>query len=134
MRIYNFLFYKTYLLAKRSRNFDDSPVLGGLIYVTICLSLNFFTIVGLLEAIGYDNGIDFKKEYKYPFGLILVILLFIYYNYKGRYKKIIEKYESKNQGKAQVHPVIVIIIYYGLSFGLLLLTGMYKNHDWIFAR
>lgn len=26
MRIYNYLFYKTYILAKHSRNFDDTPV------------------------------------------------------------------------------------------------------------
>lgn len=37
MRIYNYLFYKTYILAKHSRNFDDTPVYGGIIfYRSLC--------------------------------------------------------------------------------------------------
>ena len=133
MRIYNYLFYNSFLLAKRSKNFDDIPVLGGISYVIGCLTLNLFTIIGLLDALGINIGIEFKKEYKYIFSLSLVLLLLIYYSYKGRYKKIINKYEKKYKNKKQLHPVITIIIYYLISFGLLLLAGMYKNHDWIFS-
>jgi hypothetical protein len=86
----------------------------------------------LLSALIENTSIEFRKEYKYFFTFTLLILLLFYYLYKGRYKRIIEKFESKDK-KLYLHPIIVIIMYYGISFGLLLLAGMYKNQDWIFA-
>ncbi|OJU43032.1 MAG: hypothetical protein BGN96_01180 [Bacteroidales bacterium 45-6] len=132
MRIYNYLFYKSYLLAKWSRNFEDIPVLGGIIYVVLCIMLNIFTIVMLLEGVGLLDKYPFDDKYKYPFVFCLLMLILIYYLHKGRYKKIIEKFESNNRDN--IHPVLIIIIYLGLSFGLLLLAGLYRNHDWIFAK
>ena len=133
MRIYNYLFYKTYLLSQRSKNFDDVPVLGGLLFVLPCVMFNIFTVFMLLSAWDVKTGVEFKREYKYVFTFSLLFLLLFYYLYKGRYKRIIEKFEQKKKG-ISIHPIIVIIIYYGISFGLLLLAGMYKNHDWIFAQ
>jgi phosphatidylglycerophosphate synthase len=117
---------------QRSKNFDDIPALGGMIFVTGCLMLNIFTVFLLLEGLGINTGIEFKKEYKYVFTLSLVASLLFYYSYKGRYKKIVESYEQKKKGK-QLHPVIVIIIYLASSFLLGMLAAMYKNHDWIFG-
>lgn len=132
MRIYNYLFYKTYILSQRSKNFDDVPVLGGLLFILPCMMFNIFTIFMLLSAWDIYTGIEFKKEYKYIFTFFLLIFLLLYYLYKGRYKRIVEKYKQKEKG-ISIHPIIVIIVYYGVSFGLLLIAGMYKNHDWIFA-
>ncbi len=132
MKIYNYLFYKTFVLAQRSKNFDDVPALGGMLFVLPCIMFNIFTVFLLLDAWGVNTGIEFKKEYKFVFTLSLLLILLFYYLYKGRYKKIIEKFEQKENG-VSIHPIIVIILYYGISFGLLLLVGMYKNHDWIFA-
>lgn len=134
MRIYNYLFYKSYLLAKRSKNFDDIPALGGLIFVAACLMFNIFTIEILFQATGIIDEYPFKPEYKYVFSIALVTLVLLYYLLKGRYKRIIDDYEQKKSGNVQLHPIFVIIIYYVVSFGLLLLAGMYKNHDWIFAQ
>jgi hypothetical protein len=132
MRIYNYLFYKTFVLSKRSKNFEDMPALGGLLFVAACLMFNIFTVFGLLDAWGVSTGIEFKKEYKFIFSISLVVFLFLYYLYKDRYKRIIEKFEQKKKG-ISIHSIIVIIIYYAISFGLLLLAGLYKNQDWIFA-
>lgn len=133
MIVYNYLFYKSYILAKRSRNFDDMPVLGGIIFVVACVMFNIFTIAQVLEGLGVMD-VEFKERYKFPFALILVGIMLGYYLFKGRYKIIIEKYEQSKRGKPQLHPIFVIIIYYGISFGLLLLAGLYKNQDWIFVR
>lgn len=133
MRIYNYLFYKTYLLSQRSKNFEDIPALGGMLYVTPCLMFNIFTIFGLLDAWSVNIGIEFKKEYKYIFTFSLVVILLLYYQYNGRYKRIIEKFEQK-EGGINLHPVIVIIIYYGISILLMFLAATYKNRDWIFAQ
>jgi hypothetical protein len=132
MRIYNYLYYKSFLLAKKSKNFEDIPVLGGMMFVLGCTMFNLFAIVGFIEGLGIHTGIDFKPEYKYPFSIVWVGLLLFYYSYKGRYKKIVAYYESKKDKGINVHPVIVIIIYYLGSFGLLLLVGLFKNRDWIF--
>ncbi|MCG8411898.1 MAG: hypothetical protein MI739_11515 [Bacteroidales bacterium] len=119
-------------MAKRSRNFDDMPILGGIIFVIACVMFNIFAITQVLERVGIFD-VEFQKKYKFPFALVLVGIILGYYLFKGRYKKIIEKYDQYKKRRLQLHPIIVIIIYYGISFGLLLLAGLYKNRDWIFA-
>lgn len=133
MKVYNYLFYKSYVLAKRSRNFDDMPILGGIIFVVACVMFNIFAIAQILEGLGVID-VEFNKRYKFPFAFALVGIMLGYYLFKGRYKRIIEKYDKDRSGKPQLHPILVIIIYYGISLGLLLLAGLYKNQDWIFAR
>jgi hypothetical protein len=135
MRIYNLLFYKSYQLSKRSGNFDDVPVLGGITFVVACLMFNIFTFFMLLDGLGIGNSVTFNKKYKYVFSLLLVVSLFGYYLYNNRYKKILERLEKKESDFIKgLHPIIVIAVYYILSFGLLLLAGLYKNHDWIFKN
>jgi hypothetical protein len=139
MWIYNFLFYKTFLLTQKSRNFDDTPVLGGTLFVIPCVMFNIFAILGFLDAIGFlksiglKTGITFTKPYRLLFAIALVGSLLFYYLYKGRYKKIIEHYEEKTGFIMQLHPIIVILIYYVLSFLLLLIVAAFKHHDWFFA-
>ncbi len=133
MRIYNYLFYKSYLLAKRSRNFDDIPVLGGISFVALCVMLNLFSVFLFIEGLGVSTGVEFDKKYKYLFSLLLVLLLLFYYSYNERYKKIVESFEQ-NKKQIQLHPIVVIILYYGISVLLFFLSATYKNHDWIFAQ
>lgn len=133
MKIYNYLFYKTYLLTQRSGNFDDAPALGGLVFVVTCLMFNIFSIALFLEGIGFLDGYPFKEKYKFPFVFGLLILVLIYYLYKGRYKKIVEHYEQKKDG-IKLRPIFVVIIYYGISIFLMFLAATFKNHDWIFAK
>lgn len=133
MKIYNYLFYKTFVLAQNSRNFNDMPALGGLIFVAVCLMFNVFTITLFFEGIGLLKDYPFEEKYKFPFAFVLLIIVLIYYLYKGRYKKIVESFEQKKEG-INLHPIIVIIIYYGISFSLMLLAGTFKNHDWIFIQ
>lgn len=133
MCIYNLLFYKTYLLAIKSGNFDDIPVLGGIMFIVLCAMLNIFTVVLFIEGLGIKTGITFPEEYKFPFCISLVGFLLFYYLYKGRYKKIVEYYEQKEGLIKRLHPVVVIIVYLVLSFFLMSLAATYKNHDWIFA-
>lgn len=128
MRIYNYLFYKTNLLALRLNNFDNTPFLGAMV-VGGCLGFNIFTVYFLLEGFGINTGIELKNGNVVFW--VLIGLLTLYYSYKGRYKNIVSYYEQKKKGK-QLHPVIVIIIYFVSSFLLGLLAAMFKGHDWIF--
>lgn len=133
MRIYNYLFFKGYQLAIRSRNFNDLPTLGAIMFVVVCVMFNIFTVFLLLEGLGVIN-MSFEREYKFPFTLGLVLALLAYYFYQGRYKQILKKYEDRERSHGLAwHPLAVFILYYGISFSLMLLAGLYKNGDWIFA-
>ena len=127
MRIYNYLFYNTNLLAQRLNNFDNTPFLGAMV-VGGCLGFNIFTVYFLLEGFGINTGIELKNGYGGYVFWVLIGLLTFYYSYKGRCKKIVSYYEQKRKGK-QLHPVIVIIIYFVSSFLLGLLAAMFKGHD-----
>ena len=139
MWIYNFLFYKTFLLTQKSRNFDDTPVLGGILFIILCVMLNIFTIIefldgiGFLKSIGLKTGITFTKPYRFLFAIALVGSLLFYYQYKGRYKKIIEHYEGKTGFIMRLHPLIVMFIYLVLSFLIFAIAAEFRNHQWFFA-
>ena len=96
MSVYNYLFYKSYQLAVRSKNFDDMPVLGAIIFVVACVMFNIFTISLILEGLGVID-ISFKKEYKFPFSIVLVLIILMYYRHKDRYNNIIKKYENRER-------------------------------------
>ncbi len=134
MRIYNYLFYKSFVLAKKSKNFDDFPVFGGLIWTIFCLNLNILTVIGFLEAMEIHTGIDFVLKYKWFFAFGLEGLLLFYYCYKGKYKIIVKYYEEKEKNSISVHPIIVVMLYYLVSVGLFFFIALFKNKDWIFAN
>lgn len=134
MCIYNLLFYKSYQLAKYSKNFDDFPVLGGVVFVIACLMFNIFTILFFLDGADVLPPVPLMKKWKIPiFAVIVVIFTLTYYLYKERYKKMLEKYENKGSVIRGIHPVIIIFLYYGISVGLIFIAAMYKNNDGIFG-
>lgn len=53
-----FLFYKTFLLIQKSRNFDDTPVLGGILFIILCIMLNIFAIIEFLDGIEFLKSVD----------------------------------------------------------------------------
>jgi len=93
MKIYNYLFYKSYQLAIKSRNFDDMPVLGGIIFLVLCLMFNLFTIMLTLEGFGLID-INLDEKYKYLFSLALMLTVLFYYLQGNRYERIIEHYHK----------------------------------------
>ncbi|WP_285010111.1 hypothetical protein [Pedobacter faecalis] len=110
------------------------PVLGAIVFVVVCVMFNIFTVLLFLEALGWAD-VSFNKEYKLPFAIGLVLVILFYYSYKGRYKRILEKHEKQERVRgAGLHPVLAFVVYYGISFGLMLLAGLYKNGDLIFAK
>lgn len=134
MKIYNYLFFKGYQMAIRSRNFDGIPVLGAIFFVVMCIMFNIFTVFLFLEGLGLVD-VSFKNEYKLPFAFGLVLMILFYYLYKERYREVLKRYEQKEKARDKgLHPILVFVIYYGISFGLMLLAGLYKNGDWIFSK
>jgi hypothetical protein len=134
MRIYNYLFFKGHQLAVLSKNFDDLPIFGAMVYVVPCVMFNIFTVFLLLE--GFEVArIPPKNEYRFVFAILLFSLIYLYYWFGGRYKRIIlhyEQIEKKNEGGW--HPLIVIILFCGTSFMIGFLAALFKNGDWIFSK
>ena len=119
---------------KKSKNFDDVPVLGGVIYVSSNIILNFMAILIFLDRLIKLDIQSFFNQPKYSLGKIIsasliVILPMIYYSWKGRYKKIIKYYDNKKM----IPNWLIIILSMTISFILLLLAGMFRNRDWIFG-
>lgn len=112
MRIYHYLFFKSYQLAQRSKNFDDMPVLGGTMFVVACVMLNLFALSFILEGFGLIN-LSFAKNYKLVFALGLLLAPLFYYKQGGRYKRIIQHYEDQERQKGKgIHPIVIFIIYF----------------------
>ena len=131
--MYNFLFYKAYQLGQRSSNFDDMPWLYGVMWVGICLQFNVFTILFMIEAAIGLEVFSFPRHFKYPAALGLIVALSIYYLHHGRYRRIVAKYERREQRRARtIHPLVIILPYVVASFILLLLAAMFRNHDGVF--
>jgi|GEM_PF-1448672 len=137
--IYNYLFYKGYQLAKKSKNWEDTPMLFAIMVISWCIILNLGTILFLIDGLNKRNlelggVVSLLNGYRYLFSGILLLLIWLYYAYKGRWKRIVAKYETKEKGKRNnIHPVIVVIAAYLVSFLLGMFAAMYKNGDGIFG-
>ena len=136
--IYDYLFYKGHQLAKKSKNWEDTPMLFAIMIISWCLILNLGTLLFLIEGLNKRNsefsGVSsFLNDYRYIFGGVVVLLIWLYYAYKGRWKRIIAKFEAKEVGrKNNIHPVIIVVTAYICSFLLGMIAAMYKNGDGIF--
>jgi hypothetical protein len=134
MKIYDIIFYASYKLGKKSKNFNDIPALGGVIFVSSNILLNIGAIALFLERLLKISIWNFSNE-RYSLGrvilgILIVILPMIYYSWGGRYKKIVEEYDKKN---LLIPSWLIIVLSMVVSFGLLLLSAMFRNRDWIFG-
>lgn len=132
--MYDFIFYKSYQLAKKSKNWEDTPIMLGIMIVGSGFIFNIFTLKMLFDIIidKYIFNIDFGNI-KYLIAVVLCLLLLFYYTYKERWKVIVARYEAKENGKKVMYPLFPILIYLIISLILIFLVGMYKHHYWIFS-
>lgn len=132
MRIYDLLFYASYKLAQKSGNFDDAPILGGLVFVVVSFSFNLLSIYFILHRFNLMT-INFPKQRYAPVNVLLAVsimlFLFIYYKYKNRYKRIVSKYENKKL----LNSWWIVIIYSITSGAIMILSGMFMTKYWIFG-
>lgn len=133
--MYNYLFFKSYKLGQQSGNFDDSPILGGIVWLAPCIILNIYTFLLFVEGLAKSKGFIVSKSLSYIVACVLLVLIFAYYKFNNRYRRIIDFYEKKEKaGHKVIQPFLVVIFFYSASIALLVLAGMYKNHDGIFSK
>lgn len=125
MIFYDFLFYASYNQGIKSRNYDDIPILGGITPVSFCLGLNFVTLLIIINRV-FNIHFGFSKVGKVVFAVIWAASLYFYYSYKGRYKRIIDKYDKKKDFSQFYNmPYVLIIFLYMILAIILLLLVMY---------
>lgn len=131
MIIYDFLFYNAYKLSKKSDNFRDIPIIGGVIWVVPFLIYNILSIVFFLEG----SNIFYKRLdwfIRVAIAAATTILVFTYYYKNKKYLKIINKYDNYPLLRSTIFQLLIIFSYHLLGFIILLISGLYRNKDWIF--
>jgi hypothetical protein len=131
MKIYDLLFYASYKVMKKSGNFDDMPLLGGIVMLLPCVGFNLVTIGLLLEGF-HIYTVDTSGPRYTPGNILFVIslmaFLLLYYKWHDRYKKIVAKYDSRKTW----NPWLIIVIYSLLSFFIVFMAGFFETRVWIF--
>lgn len=120
MLLCNYLFVKGYQLGIKTRNYDDCPVLGGIIIVGMWIT---YILGGTLLLISHFFHISPSQINRYIYSIILLGGLGIYYSYKGRGHKLVERYEQKQHPFYHLSPYIVVPVALLSSLGFLALAG-----------
>jgi uncharacterized membrane protein YfcA len=131
MLIYNFLFYNGYLLGKKSGNFKDIPVLAGVICVVPFFIYNFFSVLFVIAGLKI-KVFEYDRSDSFYIAFLLLILFLLYYSLNKRYIKIVDSFDKKNIPNSTKFQLLVFFSYHLIGFVILLISGLFKNKDWIF--
>lgn len=105
--------------------------------ISLCFIFNVGAIILFLQGSGLLGDRDtnyFPKETRFVGALIFLGIVSAYYLIGKRHQTIYQRLKEKYIEPPKTwYSILVVIIYYALSFGLLLIAGLYKNQDWIFA-
>lgn len=134
MVVYNYLFYHVYELALRSRSNRDMPMFATIGIISLVFMFNVFAISFLIEGMSGNKLVNFSKESRYIGSIAFLLLVSFYYLYKNRYKNIYSNYVRKRSKKPSIsYCLMIVFVYYAISFGILLISAMFKNQDGIFG-
>ena len=99
INIFEYLFYKFYRLQVRIGNKDDAPMLALMI---LSASILLYSIdILILSSILFNLKLPFSDNKIFPitFSIIVIVILHFSLYYKGKYKKIIQKYQNESEAK-----------------------------------
>src|SRR5690606_21202516 len=118
--MYNYLFYKSYKLGLRLKNWNDNPLLFAIGVVGFIAIMNIATITMITDKLITTNiseSFSMINEYKYIVAIIILGMLIFYYRFNNRWRRIISGYEEKEQKNSKViHPAIPVLIIFAASF------------------
>lgn len=111
------------------------PMFITISIVSLCLMFNVFSLFLVLEGCGLIGEIAFfNKEYRFVGAPVFLGIVAVYYLYGRKYKIIYDSFvDKRKQAPSTFMSISVVVLYYILSFVVLLIAGMYKNKDWIFS-
>ncbi len=97
----------------RSHNFDGLPVLAGMMMVIPNMAIHILIIQVILRHLDFHwhDALLLHEVWGRIFYLVFFSFIYLYYWYEGRYKRIIEKYNSKQDSYWKKHPFVTIVVY-----------------------
>ena len=100
-------------MGMRSHNFDGLPVLAGMMMVIPNMAIHILIIQVILRHLGFHwhDALLLHEVWGRIFYLVFFSFIYLYYWYKGRYKRVIEKYNSKQDSYWKKHPFVTIVVY-----------------------
>lgn len=105
--------------------------------ISLCFIFNVGAIIFFLQGSGILGDREtnyFSKETQLIGALISVGVVSAYYLIGKRHQAIYQRLKEKYIEPPKTwYSILVVVIHYILSFGLLLIMALYKNQDWIFA-
>lgn len=105
MKVYNYIFYKTYQILSA---FDESPSFATII--VLCW-LFLFNSCSLVSCVIKNTAITtYFYSYIVAFGILVIVLHFLYFYFKGRHLRIIENYKRESK-RSSIIGIIGAFIY-----------------------
>lgn len=111
MKFFDFIFYKLYRVGLRS-SISEIAVFVAFAFSSLLLFINILSINGFLHKKGILPFFMFEEKYSayVTITLFIVIFLFIYIP-KGKYKKVIKKYDDIRDWEGTWKGRILLILY-----------------------
>ncbi len=107
MKIFDYLFYKIYKLINSLGNTDFYPEANTWLISSTFLWLNFLTILNFAE-LRLERAMT-SKSYVIVFYILYLILTYIYFLKKDRYKSIVQVYDNQTDAKKMWGTIAVTI-------------------------
>ena len=129
MMLYNLLYYKCHTRGAKTGRYWGGSALGAFGPVMCCLLLNAVALSLVLERLlQVEWALAEHPVAIFAIGGCICGGTIWYYNRNSR--RIIDRYEDSGWGNLPLG--LVVVAYYSLSFGVALLSGIYRNHGWVF--
>jgi hypothetical protein len=119
--MFNYLYYCFYRLWLKS-SIAEGAVIMAMLTFSVLLTTNILTIWGIFVQY---NMITYPSDFAYwvLFSMVTCVV-FTYLLIKGKYKKIIDKYEQRYTDK---HSGIILFVYIVISVSLFLVEALYRQ-------
>lgn len=126
---YDYLFFCSYKMGMRSNNFVGLPVLAGMMMVTPNMMIHLAILQIVLQTLEIAWFDDLIAQGVWGRILYLGFFLFVYWYYlfKGRYKRVIEKYNLRKVTYWKKHPFVTILLYTMTSFVVFFIVVCFKK-------
>ena len=137
--MYTFIFYHSYRLALRLKEWNDTPILFSTMSLGTCVVFHLGAILFLVEATwakrgSFDAIFQFMEVGRYIVAVAVVGGIYLYYARNGRGEKIYKRIsENPNRNLVyNINPMLAVSAAYVLSFLAGMVAAMYRNGDGIF--
>jgi len=131
--MYNYIFYRSYLIGKRYSESQVSCVIRAIGFLMLGIVFQIGAILFFLNDINLIRDISSIVKSAKLWNLFVLCIISFYYFYKKRYERIIAKYEKSDHQFKRISWVIILMLYWCLSFILLFLAGNFKTGKWPFS-